>query len=164
MKVLEGALADADKAGTKMLPGETAFTLYDTFGFPLDLTADVCRERGFTVDQAGFDLAMDKQRERARAASSFKAGGALPYSGAKTMFDGYKTLSEEGRITALFRDGTSVDALSAGQEGIVVLDRTPFYAESGGQVGDRGEIAKSGVCLTLFAYKNTQKYHFTLTN
>ena len=145
MKVLEVALADADKAGTKMLSGETAFTLYDTFGFPLDLTADVCRERGFTVDQAGFDAAMEKQRDRARAASSFKAGGALPYSGAKTVFDGYKTLSEEGRVTALFRDGTSVDALSAGQEGIVVLDRTPFYAESGGQVGDRGELTKSGV-------------------
>ena len=157
MKVLEAALADADKAGTKMLPGETAFTLYDTFGFPLDLTADVCRERGFTVDQAGFDAAMDKQRERARAASTFKAGGALPYSGAKTVFDGYKTLSAEGRVTALFRDGTSVDALSAGQEGIVVLDHTPFYAESGGQVGDRGELTKSGVCLTLFAVRDAQK-------
>src|SRR6202162_3885570 len=98
MKVLEAALADADKAGTKMLSGETAFTLHDPFRFPLDLTADVCRERGFSVDQAGFDAAMDKQRERARAASAFKAGGALAYSGAKTLFDGYKTLSEEGRI------------------------------------------------------------------
>src|SRR5207248_7076229 len=105
MKVLEAALADADKAGTKMLSGETAITLYDTFGFPLDLTSDVCRERGFTVDQAGFDAAMEKQRDRARAASSFKAGGALPYSGAKTVFDGYKTLSEEGRVTALFQIG-----------------------------------------------------------
>src|SRR6202162_4179514 len=157
MKVLEGALADADKAGAKMLPGETAFTLYDTFGFPFDLTADVCRERGFTVDQAGFDAAMEKQRERARAASTFKAGGALPYSGAKTVFEGYKTLSVEGRVTALFREGTAVDALSAGEEGIVVLDRTPFYAESGGQVGDRGELTKSGVCLTLFAVHDTQK-------
>src|ERR1700693_3001725 len=100
MKVLEGALADADKAGAKMLPGETAFTLYDTFGFPFDLTADVCRERGFTVDQAGFDAAMEKQRERARAASTFKAGGALPYSGAKTVFDGYKELFRGGRGTA----------------------------------------------------------------
>ena len=157
MKVLDAALADADKAGTKMLSGETAFTLYDTFGFPLDLTADVCRERGFTVDQAGFDASMDKQRERARAASTFKAGGALSYSGAKTVFDGYKTLSAEGRVTALFREGTAVDSLTAGQEGIVVLDRTPFYAESGGQVGDRGELTKSGVCLTLFSVHDAQK-------
>ena len=157
MKVLEASLAEADKAGTKILPGETAFTLYDTFGFPLDLTADVCRERGFTVDQAGFDAAMNKQRERARSASTFKAGGALSYSGAKTVFEGYKTLSVEGRVTALFREGTSVDALSAGQEGIVVLDRTPFYAESGGQVGDRGELTKGGVCLTLFAVHDAQK-------
>jgi len=157
MKVLEAALEDVDKAGTKMLPGETAFTLYDTFGFPLDLTADVCRERGFTVDQAAFDAAMDKQRERARAASTFKTGAALSYTGGKTVFDGYKTLSSEGRVAALFRDGTSVDALAAGQEGIVVLDRTPFYAESGGQVGDRGELTKSGVCLTLFAVHDAQK-------
>jgi alanyl-tRNA synthetase len=157
MKVLEAALAEADKAGTKMLPGETAFTLYDTFGFPLDLTADVCRERGFTVDQAGFDAAMDKQRERARAASSFKTGAALSYTGAKTVFEGYKTLSAEGRVTALYRDGTLVDSLSSGQEGIVVLHRTPFYAESGGQVGDRGELTKDGVCLTLFAVHDAQK-------
>src|SRR5450755_1376023 len=157
MKVLEAALAEADKAGTKMLPGETAFTLYDTFGFPLDLTADVCRERGFTVDQAGFDAAMDKQRERARAASSFKTGAALSYTGAKTVFEGYKTLSAEGRVTALYCDGTAVDSLSSGQEGIVVLHRTPFYAESGGQVGDRGELTNSGVCLTLFAVHDAQK-------
>jgi len=157
MKVLEAALADAQRAGTKMLSGETAFTLYDTFGFPLDLTADVCRERGYTVDQAGFDVAMGKQRERARAASTFRVGGALPYSGAKTVFDGYKTLSAEGRVTALFHEGSSVDTLSAGQEGIVVLDRTPFYAESGGQVGDRGELTRSDVCLTLFAVHDAQK-------
>jgi alanyl-tRNA synthetase len=157
MKVLEGALAEANAARTKVLPGETAFTLYDTFGFPLDLTADVCRERGFTIDQAGFDAAMGKQRERARAASSFKSGTTLQYSGAKTVFDGYKTLSAEGRVTALFVDGTSVDSMSAGQDGIVVLDRTPFYAESGGQVGDRGELSKSGVCLTLFAVHDAQK-------
>jgi len=157
MKVLEAALAEAERAGTKVLPGETAFTLYDTFGFPLDLTADVCRERGFTVDQSAFDAAMDKQRERARAASSFKTGTALSYSGAKTVFDGYKTLSAEGRVTALFRDGTAVDALTSGQQGIVVLDRTPFYAESGGQVGDRGELSKGGVCLTLFAVHDAQK-------
>jgi alanyl-tRNA synthetase len=157
MKVLEVALAEAGKVGARTLPGETAFTLYDTFGFPLDLTADVCRERGFTVDQAGFDAAMNKQRDRARAASSFKTGAMLSYSGAKTIFDGYKTLSAEGRVTALFHEGSAVDALSAGQEGIVVLDRTPFYAESGGQVGDRGELTASGVCLTLFAVHDVQK-------
>jgi alanyl-tRNA synthetase len=157
MKVLEGALAEADREGTKVLSGETAFTLYDTFGFPLDLTADVCRERGFAVDQAAFDAAMGKQRDRARAASSFRTGAALAYSGAKTLFDGYKTLSGEGHVTALFLDGTAVDSLAAGQHGIVVLDRTPFYAESGGQVGDRGEISKNGVCLTLFAVNDAQK-------
>ncbi len=118
MKVLEGALAEAKATGTDVLPGETAFTLYDTFGFPLDLTADVCRERGFTVDQAGFDAAMGKQRSRARAASSFKTGAALQYSGAKTVFDGYKTLSAEGRVTALFVEGTSVDSISAGRTGL----------------------------------------------
>src|SRR5437763_12767292 len=157
MKVLEAALADAAKTGARMLSGETVFTLYDTFGFPLDLTADLCRERGFTLDQAGFEAAMDKQRERAGAASGFKGGEALPYSGAKTVFDGYKTLSTEGRVTALFHNGAAVDSLTAGQEGIVILDRTPFYAESGGQVGDRGELTKSGVCLTLFAVHDAQK-------
>jgi alanyl-tRNA synthetase len=157
MKVLEVALADAQKAGTRVLPGEAAFTLYDTYGFPLDLTADVCRERGFTVDQAGFDAAMDKQRQRARAASTFKSAGGLDYAGAKTVFDGYDTLVEDSRIVALYRDGSFVDALATGEEGIVVLERTPFYAESGGQVGDRGELSKSGTCLTLFAVQDTQK-------
>jgi alanyl-tRNA synthetase len=140
-----------------VLPGETAFTLYDTYGFPLDLTADVCRERGVAVDQAGFDAAMEKQRGRARAASSFKSTGGLSYAGAKTLFDGYDTLSEESRVVALYRDGSAVDALSAGQEGVVVLNRTPFYAESGGQVGDRGEISRTGACLTLFSVHDTQK-------
>jgi alanyl-tRNA synthetase len=157
MKVLEAALADAAKTGAKTLPGATAFTLYDTFGFPFDLTADVCRERGMSVDQAGFDLAMDRQRERARAASSFKAADGLDYSGAKTVFDGYDTLAEDARIVALYRDGSPVDSLSVGQRGIVVLDRTPFYAESGGQVGDRGELSASGACLTLFSVHDTQK-------
>ena len=97
MKILEAALAEADEAGTKMLPGETAFTLYDTFGFPVDLTADVCRERGIAVDQAGFDAAMDQQRERARAASTFKmAGSARLHAARKTIFDGYDTLAEDG--------------------------------------------------------------------
>jgi alanyl-tRNA synthetase len=157
MKVLEAALAQARKAGSQVLPGEAAFTLYDTYGFPLDLTADVCRERGINVDQAGFDDAMDKQRERARAASSFKMAGGLEYAGGKTTFDGYDTLSEEAHVVALYRDGSAVQSLSAGQSGVVVLDRTPFYAESGGQVGDRGELSKGGACLTLFTVHDTQK-------
>jgi alanyl-tRNA synthetase len=153
MRILEQALA----GGTKVLDGETAFMLYDTFGFPLDLTADVCRERGVTVDEAGFDRAMDAQRERARAASQFKAGETLAYSGPKTAFRGYETLSEEGRVAALYKDGAKVDSLTIGERGVVVLDRTPFYAESGGQVGDRGELTKGGACLTLFAVEDTQK-------
>jgi alanyl-tRNA synthetase len=157
MKVLEAALADARKTGATVLPGETAFTLYDTFGFPFDLTADVCRERGMSVDQDGFEVAMDKQRERARAASTFKMAGGLDYGGPKTVFDGYDRLAEDARVIALYRDGTAVESLSSGQQGIVVLDRTPFYAESGGQVGDQGELSASGVCLTLFAVHDTQK-------
>jgi alanyl-tRNA synthetase len=157
MKVLDVALADAAKTGNRVLAGETAFTLYDTFGFPLDLTADVCRERGLTVDQPGFDAAMDKQRQRARAASTFKMADGLEYGGAKTRFDGYDTLAEEARIVALYRDGSPVTSLSAGQSGVVVLDRTPFYAESGGQVGDRGELTRDGTCLTLFSVHDTQK-------
>ena len=157
MKVLEQALAEMQKKGARILPGETAFTLYDTFGFPLDLTADVARERGFSVDQARFDAAMTKQRERARAASTFKTGESLAYSGTKTAFRGYDTLSDEGRVNALYRDGSPVDALSSGQSGVVVLDRTPFYAESGGQVGDRGELSKGGACMSLFAVDDTQR-------
>ncbi len=157
MKILEVALADAARSGSKMLAGETVFTLYDTFGFPVDLTADVGRERGIAIDQAGFDAAMDQQRGRARAASSFKMTGALAYTGSKTIFDGYETLSEEGRVVALYREGSAVESLSTGETGIVVLDRTPFYAESGGQVGDRGELSQSGTCLTLFSVHDTQK-------
>ncbi|MDQ2963663.1 MAG: alanine--tRNA ligase, partial [Pseudomonadota bacterium] len=157
MRILDAALAQATASGSKTLPGLTAFTLYDTYGFPLDLTADVCRERGITVDHAGFDEAMEKQRGRARAASTFKTADGLEYRGSKTIFDGYDTLAEEARVVALYRDGSPVDALSTGQRGVVVLDRTPFYAESGGQVGDRGELSKGGACLTLFAVHDTQK-------
>jgi alanyl-tRNA synthetase len=157
MRILNGALAALEKSGGRTLDGQTAFTLYDTFGFPYDLTADVCRERGITVDEAGFDAAMDAQRERARGASQFKAGDVLAYAGPKTRFRGYETLAEEGRVVALYRDGVSVEALAAGERGVVVLDATPFYAESGGQVGDRGELSKGGVCLTLFAVEDTQK-------
>ncbi|HKE38426.1 MAG TPA: alanine--tRNA ligase [Casimicrobiaceae bacterium] len=157
MKVLEVALADAQRRRVKVLSGDTAFTLYDTYGFPLDLTADVCRERGFMVDQAGFDAAMERQRGRARAASTFRMDEGLEYSGVKTQFDGYRTLTEQGHVVALYRDGTPVDSLATGQSGVVVLDRTPFYAESGGQVGDRGELTMEGACLTLFNVHDTQK-------
>jgi alanyl-tRNA synthetase len=153
MKLLDQVLA----RGVRVLDGNTAFTLYDTYGFPFDLTADVCRERGVGVDEAGFERAMTVQRERARAASQFKAGETLPYDGPKTRFCGYDTLSEEGRVAALYRDGARVESLSIGERGVVVLDRTPFYAESGGQVGDRGEISRGGACLTLFAVADTQK-------
>jgi alanyl-tRNA synthetase len=153
MSILDEALA----GGRRELDGETAFKLYDTYGFPVDLTADIGRERGFTVDMTAFDAAMAAQQERSRAASKFKAGAQLEYSGAKTAFRGYDTLSEEGRIVALYREGSPVKSLSIGEEGVVVLDRTPFYAESGGQVGDRGELTKGGVCLTLFAVEDTQK-------
>jgi alanyl-tRNA synthetase len=153
MAILETALAK----NAKRLDGETAFKLYDTFGFPIDLTADIGRERGFEIDMDGFNAAMASQQERSRAASKFKSGGQLEYSGVKTNFRGYDTLSEEGRVVALYKGGTAVKSLSAGEEGIVVLDRTPFYAESGGQVGDRGELTKGGTCLTLFEVQDTQK-------
>jgi alanyl-tRNA synthetase len=153
MSILDAALA----GGRKELDGETAFKLYDTYGFPVDLTADIGRERGFTVDMKAFEAAMAAQQERSRAASKFKAGAQLEYRGARTRFDGYDTLSEEGRVVALYRDGSPVKSLAAGEAGVVVLDRTPFYAESGGQVGDRGELTKGGVCLTLFAVEDTQR-------
>jgi alanyl-tRNA synthetase len=153
MAILETALAK----NAKRLDGETAFKLYDTFGFPVDLTADIGRERGFEIDMDAFNAAMASQQERSRAASKFKGGAQLEYSGAKTMFRGYETLSEEGRVVALYKGGTQVKSLSAGEEGIVVLDKTPFYAESGGQVGDRGELTKGGTCLTLFDVQDTQK-------
>jgi alanyl-tRNA synthetase len=157
MKILDAALAEARAMGSTTLSGVTAFTLYDTYGFPLDLTADICRERGLGVDQAGFDTAMEKQRQQGRAASTFKMTEGLEYGGAKTIFDGYDTLAEDARVVALYRDGSTVEALETGQAGVVVLDRTPFYAESGGQVGDRGELSKSGACLTLFSVHDTQK-------
>jgi alanyl-tRNA synthetase len=157
MKILVAALDALAKTGGKTLDGATAFALYDTFGFPLDLTADVCRGHGVAVDEAGFDAAMEAQRDRARAASTFKMGAQLDYAGPRTAFRGYESLSEEGRIVALYKEGAAVDSLAAGDRGVVVLDRTPFYAESGGQVGDRGELTKGGACLTLFAVADTQK-------
>jgi alanyl-tRNA synthetase len=153
MAILETALAK----DAKRLDGETAFKLYDTFGFPVDLTADIGRERGFEIDMDAFAAAMQAQQKRSRAASKFKAAGGLEYSGAKTTFRGYETFSEEARVVALYSGGTSVESLGVNEEGIAVLDRTPFYAESGGQVGDRGELTKGGVCLTLFEVQDTQK-------
>jgi alanyl-tRNA synthetase len=157
MKILGAALDALTKSGGKTLDGATAFALYDTFGFPLDLTADVCRGHGVAVDEAGFDAAMEAQRDRARAASTFKMGAQLDYAGPKTAFRGYDSLSEEGRVVALYKEGAKVDALAAGDHGVVVLDRTPFYAESGGQVGDRGELTKGGARPTSFAVADTQK-------
>ncbi len=150
MSVLESALA----SGEKLLDGDTVFRLYDTFGFPVDLTADICRERGVRIDMAGFEAAMDGQRERARAASRFSMAAGLEYSGGKTEFRGYETLAARGKVLALYREGTPVAELGTGETGVVVLDRTPFYAESGGQVGDRGELA--GPAGT-FAVEDTQK-------
>jgi alanyl-tRNA synthetase len=156
MSILDGAIAALRRSGGTVLDGTTAFTLYDTYGFPFDLTADVLRGHELAVDEAGFERAMDAQRERARAASQFKAGETLAYDGPKTRFDGYETLSGETPVLALYRDGAKVDSLQSGERGVVVLARTPFYAESGGQVGDRGELSKAGVCLTLFAVEDTQ--------
>ena len=150
MSVLEGALAGE----SPMLDGETAFRLYDTFGFPVDLTADICRERGIQIDFAGFEAAMQAQRERARSASKFSVGASLDYSGKKTEFRGYDTLTLKARVVALYRDETQVDKLAAGETGVVVLDKTPFYAESGGQVGDRGELSAPGGTFTV---DDTQK-------
>jgi alanyl-tRNA synthetase len=138
MSILESALS-ALPEGTA-LDGETAFKLHDTYGFPLDLTADICRERALTVDQSGFDAAMARQKDQARAAGKFRMATALEYDGAATAFHGYDKLDTQGRVLALYRDGAPVESLHEGELGVVVLDDTPFYAESGGQVGDRGEL------------------------
>ncbi|MBC8058706.1 MAG: alanine--tRNA ligase [Rhizobiales bacterium] len=137
MEILEAALA----GGAKTVDGETAFKLHDTFGFPLDLTADVCRERGVTVDEAGFNVAMTRQREQARAAGKFKMAQGLEYTGANTTFHGYEHLTHEGaKVTAIYIDGTPASSAKSGDDAVLVLDQTPFYAESGGQIGDTGEL------------------------
>lgn len=136
MEILEAALASGQG-----IDGETAFKLHDTFGFPLDLTADVCRERGVTVDEAGFNAAMQRQREQARSKAKFKMAAGLEYDGAPTAFNGYDTLlAESAKITGIYLDGTPVTKARAGDDVVIVLDQTPFYAESGGQVGDTGEL------------------------
>jgi len=150
MHILDEALAD----GVKVLPGEVAFKLHDTYGFPLDLTNDVCRERALQVDEAGFHAAMDRQKNQARAAGKFKMDKALDYSGAPTTFVGYESLQASAKVLALYHDGVSVAALNHGQSGVVVLDNTPFYAESGGQVGDAGEMVSGSA---NFAVEDTQK-------
>ncbi len=150
MAVLDAAMKKEDR----MLDGSMVFKLYDTYGFPLDLTADIARERGFNVDFAGFEAEMQQQRERARAASRFSAQSAVEYTGQATEFLGYELLELEARVLAIYRGGTASASLESGDEGVVVLDRTPFYAESGGQVGDSGELM-SGTCS--FAVDDTQK-------
>ncbi|WP_448948307.1 alanine--tRNA ligase [Lautropia mirabilis] len=154
MSLLEEALAGLK--GKKVLDGETAFRLHDTYGFPLDLTADVCRERGVTVDEAGFEAAMAHQREQARAAGRFKGASLLEYDGETTRFVGYDELTAPAKVLALYRDGKPVDVLQTGDEGVVVLDVSPFYAESGGQVGDHGLISAPEGALR-FAVTDTQK-------
>ena len=151
MRVLEQALARSED---KLLSGETVFQLYDTYGFPVDLTADIARERNVRVDYAGFEAAMQRQRERARAASKFQMAAAVDYAGRPTEFHGYDTLTLEATVVALYKEGAQTEQIQSGDCAVVVLDRTPFYAESGGQVGDRGELA--GVNGT-FAVEDTQK-------
>ena len=139
MKILETALAKE----SNQLDGDTAFTLYDTYGFPLDLTADICRERHVVLDEAGFNAAMEIQREKARKGGKFKMAAAIDYSGDKTTFVGYDHLQYDAKIVALYVDGSAVNEVKAGQHAIVVLDTTPFYAESGGQCGDSGVLVGS---------------------
>ncbi|MFC5499210.1 alanine--tRNA ligase [Caenimonas terrae] len=157
MEILDAALAGpstgSGQAAT-VLPGEIAFKLHDTYGFPLDLTQDVCRERDVTVDEAGFNAAMEKQKAAGRAAGKFRMDRALEYTGAGHKFTGYEQLQETARVVALYKDGTPVQQLAQGDDGVVVLDTTPFYAESGGQVGDCGVLEAEGV---EFGVGDTQK-------
>ena len=163
MQILDAAL----QGGAKVLPGEVAFKLHDTYGFPLDLSADVCRERGLSVDEAGFAAAMEKQKSQARAAGKFKMDKALDYTGAGNTFVGYEDLKATSKVVAVYLDGNSVAELKHGQTGVVVLDTTPFYAESGGQVGDAGVLVSGSAS---FAVEDTLKikadvfgHHGTLT-
>jgi alanyl-tRNA synthetase len=154
MAILEAELAEMAKAGNTTFNGETAFKLHDTYGFPLDLTADVCRERDVTVDSAAFDAAMSRQKEQARSAGKFKMATNVEYDGASTNFRGYEELSTEAKVLALYKDGSAVNTLNEGDLGIVVLDNTPFYAESGGQIGDCGDLKASD---GIFSVEDTLK-------
>jgi alanyl-tRNA synthetase len=152
MGILETTLKTIPAGGT--FDGELAFKLHDTYGFPLDLTADICREANVGVHTAAFDAAMARQKDQARAAGKFKLGAGLEYAGAATTFHGYDTLAHDGSILALYRDGSAVDELHEGELGVVVLDHTPFYAESGGQAGDRGVLQGAN---GAFEVEDTQK-------
>ncbi|MGC0151160.1 alanine--tRNA ligase [Chromobacterium vaccinii] len=152
-----GLVDSALDGGKTELDGDTIFKLYDTFGFPVDLTADICRERGIHADLEGFERAMEAQRERGRAGSNFKMSGKIAYDGDDTRFHGYDNSSVDAKVLALYKGTEPVDSLSAGDEGIVVLDHTAFYAEGGGQVGDVGEISAAGGIAALFDVADTQK-------
>jgi len=159
MAIVEAELDAMQKAGKAVFDGDTAFKLHDTYGFPLDLTADICREREVTVDAAAFDAAMARQKEQARAAGKFKMAANLEYEGPATTFHGYDHLEAKGNILALYKDGVAVNELVEGDLGVVVLDDTPFYAESGGQVGDRGELKGAA---GIFAVEDTLKIQATV--
>jgi alanyl-tRNA synthetase len=152
MRILDAALAELKQG--QALDGQTLFMLYDTYGFPVDLTADICREKSIEVDMVGFEQAMTKQRDQARAAGRFKSADGLHYEGGQTVFHGYDALSWDARVVALYVDGTPVPEISSGQAAVVVLDETPFYAESGGQVGDAGQLMAHG---SDFVVADTQK-------
>jgi len=155
MEILEKALSSLEKSGTKQIDGDTAFKLHDTFGFPVDLTADVCRERGVTVDEARFIELLDEQKKRAREAGKFKMAQGLEYSGATTQFHGYDELTREGvKVMAVYVDGSAVASAKAGDDAVIVLDHTPFYAESGGQTGDTGELRNAS---SRFLVEDTMK-------
>jgi len=167
MAILEAEMAAMQTAGNPVFNGETAFKLHDTFGFPLDLTADICREQGVTVDVAAFDKAMANQKQMARTSGKFKMAANLEYTGPATAFHGYDTLEHKGNVLALYKDGASVNELNEGDTGVVVLDDTPFYAESGGQAGDSGELRSTH---GIFVVEDTQKiqaavfgHHGTIT-
>jgi alanyl-tRNA synthetase len=159
MAILDAELAEMTKSGSTVLNGETAFKLHDTYGFPLDLTADICRERNVTVDSTAFDAAMARQKEQARAAGKFKMAANLEYSGLPTTFHGYEKLETVAKVLALYKDGIAVESLNEGDLGVAVLDHTPFYAESGGQVGDSGELRGGN---GIFAVEDTQKVQATV--
>ena len=155
MEILEKALLSLETTGIRQIDGDTAFKLHDTFGFPVDLTADVCRERGVTVDEARFDELLDAQKKRAREAGKFKMAQGLAYSGASTQFHGYDALAREDvKVTGVYVDGSAVASAAAGDDAVIVLDHTPFYAESGGQVGDTGELRNA---TTRFLVEDTIK-------
>ncbi|MBK7416347.1 MAG: alanine--tRNA ligase [Dechloromonas sp.] len=159
MAIVENELAALKTDGNKVFNGDTAFKLHDTYGFPLDLTQDICREHEITVNAAAFDAAMARQKEQARAAGKFKMAANLDYNGPATIFHGYEMLETKGNVLALYKDGVAVNALNEGEMGVVVLDDTPFYAESGGQVGDCGVLQS---VHGIFAIEDTQKIQATV--